>query len=58
MRGGGVEKEFHQLQEQYGNDRKIIKEILAAQGKSIEVNTTFDELVSWVHEDEKGKKVR
>ncbi|GMR42542.1 hypothetical protein PMAYCL1PPCAC_12737, partial [Pristionchus mayeri] len=45
------------LKEQYGNDRKIIKDIIAAQGKSIEVNTTFDELVSWVHEDERGKKV-
>ncbi|GMS88194.1 hypothetical protein PENTCL1PPCAC_10369, partial [Pristionchus entomophagus] len=45
------------LKEQYGNDRKIIKDIIGTQGRSIGVETTFDQLVQWVHDDDKGKKV-
>ena len=46
------------MQEQFGNDRKVIKDILVRLGKSVEVGTSFDELVAWVHDDEKGKQVR
>lgn len=46
-----------ELKEQYGADRRVIKEILSDKKQSVKVGTTFDDLVSWVTTDDRGKAV-
>ncbi|WKX99060.1 hypothetical protein Q1695_014157 [Nippostrongylus brasiliensis] len=43
-----------ELKEQYGQDRRVIKDILNDQKKVVQVNTTFEEFSKWVTSAEKG----
>ncbi|OZC11562.1 hypothetical protein X798_01420 [Onchocerca flexuosa] len=45
------------LKSQFGQDRRVIKEILKDLSVTIEVGTTFDQLCKWVLSDERGKTV-
>uniref|UniRef100_A0A915PIK2 FF domain-containing protein n=1 Tax=Setaria digitata TaxID=48799 RepID=A0A915PIK2_9BILA len=45
------------LKSQFGQDRRVIKEILKDLNVAIEVGTTFDQLCKWVSSDERGKTV-
>ncbi|KAJ1373932.1 hypothetical protein KIN20_036494 [Parelaphostrongylus tenuis] len=42
------------LKEQYGQDRRVIKDILSDQKKVVQVDTTFEEFSKWVTSAEKG----
>ncbi|TKR77822.1 hypothetical protein L596_018729 [Steinernema carpocapsae] len=50
---------FHveDLKNQFGQDRRIIKDILKDLNKTVEKDTTFDDLSKWVSADERGKSV-
>uniref|UniRef100_A0A0K0DF94 FF domain-containing protein n=1 Tax=Angiostrongylus cantonensis TaxID=6313 RepID=A0A0K0DF94_ANGCA len=43
-----------ELKEQYGQDRRVIKDILSDQKKVVQVDTTFEEFSKWVTSAEKG----
>ncbi|ETN74819.1 FF domain protein, partial [Necator americanus] len=43
-----------ELKEQYGQDRRVIKDILNDQKKVVQVDTTFEEFSKWVTSAEKG----
>ncbi|VDK67882.1 unnamed protein product [Litomosoides sigmodontis] len=45
------------LKSQFGQDRRVIKEILKDLNVTVEVGTTFDQLCKWVSSDERGKTV-
>ncbi|VDN57211.1 unnamed protein product [Dracunculus medinensis] len=45
------------LKSQFGQDRKIIKEILKDRNVTVTLDTTFDQLCRWVSSDERGKNV-
>ncbi|MCP9259248.1 hypothetical protein DINM_002208 [Dirofilaria immitis] len=45
------------LKSQFGQDRRMIKEILKDLSVTVEVGTTFDQLCKWVSSDERGKTV-
>ncbi|PAV65187.1 hypothetical protein WR25_14516 [Diploscapter pachys] len=46
-----------ELKDQYGEDRKIIKEILAQQDKIVKADTQYEEFFGWVTNDQKGAAV-
>ncbi|VDM50535.1 unnamed protein product [Toxocara canis] len=45
------------LKSQFGQDRRIIKDILKDLNATVELDTTFDQLCKWVNSDERGKTV-
>ncbi|KAK0416994.1 hypothetical protein QR680_012787 [Steinernema hermaphroditum] len=45
------------LKAQFGQDRRIMKDILKDLDKCVEKDTTFDEFSKWVASDERGKTV-
>ncbi|CAB3402321.1 unnamed protein product [Caenorhabditis bovis] len=45
------------LKEQYGEDRRTIKEILKQLGKTVEVDTQWEDFAEWVSSHELGNKV-
>ncbi|VDN01610.1 unnamed protein product [Thelazia callipaeda] len=45
------------LKSQFGQDRRVIKEILKDLNVAVEVGTTFDQLCNWISSDERGKAV-
>ncbi|CAI4228888.1 unnamed protein product [Auanema sp. JU1783] len=46
-----------ELKEQYGQDRRVIKGILSDLGKTVTVQTSFEDFGTWVTSDEKGAAV-
>ncbi|CAJ0582542.1 unnamed protein product, partial [Mesorhabditis spiculigera] len=46
-----------ELKEQYSVHRRLIKDILSDLGKSVKIDTTYDQLVDWVQSDSRGKKI-
>uniref|UniRef100_A0A915BGX2 FF domain-containing protein n=2 Tax=Parascaris univalens TaxID=6257 RepID=A0A915BGX2_PARUN len=45
------------LKSQFGQDRRIIKDILKDLNVTVELDTTFDQLCKWVSSDDRGKSV-